>query len=389
MKTRIILFVSASLALLSSCADVVTYDTDLPDRFANSGAPVIEAVFDIHDGGLETPLEEGALAQYIHIKGKNLANPVAVTFNGEEADLSQCYCENEDSYILIPRRMPVNVNDMLDYRTSEGLASFHFPIKIPELSLTGLANEYAHAGRSVAVVGDYFDLFGFGVEGSSASITIGGNPVQVDSVSASYLSIVIPEGTPDGSLINFAWEDCEKGPQTKRIPFRNKDYLFFGDFETAGFWSDALKAQHLTDGSAPGDPESPGYRFLHFAGDIPGNSWYSIGLGDGWYYDTPEDWQDWVFKFELWTNSAYPVPAYSSGGIFVQLNLMENTILDLGGAALNTGGEWRTMRFPLSSIVSKMPKKGDYWGFAFTVSPPSDWTVDFAVGNFRIEPANY
>ena len=83
------------------------------------------------------------------------------------------------------------------------------------------------------------------------------------------------------------------------------------------------------------------------------------------------------------------MPAYSYSGLMIQLNLMENVGLDLGGVAFNTGGEWRTLRFPLGKIVSKMPKYGDYWGFAFTVSPPSDWTVDFAVANFRIEPINY
>lgn len=375
---------------LCACQDVVTYDTDLPDRFANDGAPVIDGVFDIRDGVKEVPLEEGALAQFIHIKGKNLAKPISVTFNGIEADLSAAYCENEDSYILIPRIMPRDLTNTMVYKTSKGSVEYPFPITIPEFSLIGLSNEYAPAGSAVEVVGDYFDLFEFGVEGSPASITIGDVPVQIDSVSASYLRIIIPEGTSDNSLITFTWEDRERGPRKKKIPYRNTEYLFFKNFDTAGFWSDALKEQHLTDGSGEGDPVSPGYRYLRFNLDVPANTWYSIGMGDGWYYDTPDDWADnWELKFELWTNSAKPVPAYSSGGLFVQLNLMENTILDFGGVPCNTGGEWRTFRYPLGSIVSAMPKYGDYWGFAFTVSPPSDWSVDFAVADFRIEPKNY
>lgn len=385
-----LLYIAFLLSLAASCDKVVTYETDLHDRFANDGAPQIDSIFDINDGSLEHKLTEGALAQLIHIKGRNLANPVSVEFNGVPANLEDCYCENADSYILIPRLMPGEVTNKLVYRTSRGVAEYDFAISIPELSLTGLANEFAPGGSSVQVVGDYFDLFGFGAEGSDASITLNGAPVQIDSVSATWMSVVIPEGTPDNSLLTFSWNDMERGPQTKRIPYRNTEYLFFGDFGTAGFWSEALKEEHLTDGSAEGNPASLGYRFLHFNKDIPGGAWYSIGLGDGWYYNTPEDWAtDWELKFEIWTNPAKPVPAYSYSGLMIQLNLMENVGLDLGGVAFNTGGEWRTLRFPLGKIVSKMPKYGDYWGFAFTVSPPSDWTVDFAVANFRIEPINY
>ena len=385
-----LLYIVCLMGLAAACSKVVTYETDLPDRFANDGAPQIDSIFDIRDGALENKLAEGALAQLIHIKGRNLAKPVSIEFNGVPADLDECYCENADSYVRIPRMMPGEVSNRLVYRTSAGVAEYEFPISIPELELTGLANEYAPPGSSVRVVGDYFDLFGFGTEGSGASVSLNGAPVQIDSVSASWMSVIIPEGTPDNSLLTFSWNDMKRGKQTRRLPYRNTQYLFFGDFGTAGFWSDALRSEHLTDGSADGDPASPGYRFLRFNKEIAGGAWYSIGLGDGWYYETPEDWAtDWVLKFEIWTNPARPVPAYSYSGLMIQLNLKENVGLDLGGVPFNTGGEWRTLRFPLGSIVSEMPKYGDYWGFAFTVSPPTDWSVDFAVADFRIEPANY
>lgn len=395
MKTRHILIATALLAGVFSCSKVVTYKDELPDRFVNEGAPVIDSVFDIQDGKLERKLTEGSLAQIIHIKGKNLAKPEKIAFNGIEADLDKCYCENEDSYVVIPRVLPSDVSNTIEYVTKEGRTSFDFTVNIPQLVLTGLSNEFAAAGSSVKVEGDFFDLFGFGVEGSAASVKIGDTPVQVDSVSETYMSIVIPEDTPDNSIITFSWEDVTLGAQTKKIPYRNTSYLFFGNFDTAGFWSEDLKAKHLTDGSASGDPVSQGYRFLRFNGTFGGWSWNSVGLGDGWYYDTPADWAtNWVFKLEVWTNPAIPIPAYdahasSPNGVFVQLNLKENTPLDFGGSAINTGGQWKTFSFPLGEIVSEMPANGDYWGFAFTIQPPSDWTVDCAFANFRIEPANY
>ena len=390
MKKIIIIFSVCVLA--AACADIVTYKTDLPDRFSNDGAPVIEAVYDIHDDSLKTPLSEGALAQIIHIVGKNLANPVSVSFNGIDADLEKCYCENEDSYILIPRVMPDAMNNVLVYKTAQGSTSIDFEISVPELNLVGLANEFASAGSTVKVAGDYFDLYGFGKEGSGTSITIGDEPVQMASAGEDGLSIVIPEDTPDKTLITFRWNDIKLGPQTKKIPFRNTSYLFFKDFETTGFWDADLAASVLTDGTGEGDPESQGYKFWHFKGSYAAWTWNSLGMGDGWYYDTPADWQTgWMFKFEIWTNPAKPIPEYTAykQGLLVQLNLKENVALDLGGAAFNSGGEWRTYSCPLSDVAGSMPANGDYWGFAFSIQPPTDWDLDFAVANIRIEPKNY
>lgn len=388
-----IIVILSVFALVVSCNDIVTYKTDLPDRYINNGAPVIDAVYDIQDDSLKNPLTEGALAQFIHIVGKNLANPLSVSFNGVEADIDKCYCENEDSYILIPRVMPDAVNNSLVYRTAQGSTSIDFAISVPRLELVGLANEFAHAGSTVKVAGDYFDLYGFGREGSGASISIYGDPVEIASIDQDGLYIVIPEGTPDRTLITFEWNDIKLGHQKKDVPFRETSYLFFGNFTTTGFWSPSLAATILTDGTGEGDPESPGYRFLRFNNTYASWTWNSLGMGDDWNYDIPSDWaESWVFKFELWTNPAKPVPSYNAAGnqgLLVQIELKQNVALDLGGTAFNSGGEWVTYSFPLGQIASVFPANGDYLDFAFTIQPPTDWDVDFAVANFRIEPENY
>ena len=389
-KTIIILSVCV---LAAACNDIVTYDTDLPDRFSNSGAPVIEAVYDIQDDSLKNPLTEGSLAQFIHIVGKNLAQPLSVSFNGIEAELDKCYCENENSYILIPRVMPDAVDNRLVYRTAQGSTSVDFAISVPRLELIGLSNEFAHAGSTVKVAGNYFDLYGFGREGSGASISIYGDPVEIASIDQDGLYIVIPEGTPDQTLITFKWNDLKLGPQTKNIPFRETSYLFFGNYATTGFWSPSLAATILTDGTGEGDPESPGYKFLRFNSKYASWTWNSLGMGDDWNYDLPADWADsWVFKFELWTNPAKPIPSYRAAtneGLLVQIELKTNVALDLGGVAFNSGGEWVTCSFPLGQVASEFPANGDYLDFALTIQPPTDWDVDFAVANIRIEPENY
>ncbi len=397
MKTSRYIVALLLLPALFSCSKVVTYKTDLPDRFVNSGAPQISAVYDIYDGELEQPLEGGSLAQLIRITGKNLAHPTSVTFNGIAANLDECYCENENSYIPIPRVLPTEVSNKLVYTTSEGSTSVDFSVSIPQLSLKGLKNEFALPGTSVQVSGDFFDLFGFdkykaGEDGATASITIGDTPVQIDSLTESYMSIVIPEGTPDNSIITFNWEDVTLGAQTKDIPYRQTDAMFLGDFSGIGFWSGDMRDALLTDGTRADDPaEYLGYPYFHFDTAIPAWTWYSCGMGGNFPFDIDWDSQmeSLVFKCEIWTNNSFPIPAYSEAGILVQFNTKDNVSLDLGGGAVNTGGKWVTFSWPLSSVASEMPEQGAYWNFCLTVQPPVDWTVDFAMANFRIEPANY
>ena len=245
-RTAYILALAAAVA----CNDIVTYKRDLPERFVHQGAPAISAIYDIRDDKMDIPLSGGTLAQTLHIKGENLSNPVSITFNGLEADLEKCYCENKDSYVLIPRVIPEKVDNKLVYTTAEGSVTYEFPVTIPELSLVGLADEFALPGNSVQVVGDFFDLFGFGGEDPKATISIGNTPIQVDSLSETYMSVYIPEDTPDCSLLTFSWNDINLGPQMRSIPFRNTRWLLFGDFGTTLYWGNVNSKKVLTDKGA-------------------------------------------------------------------------------------------------------------------------------------------
>ena len=385
-RTAYILALAAAVA----CSDIVTYKRDLPERFVNQGAPAISAIYDIRDDKMDIPLPGGTLAQTLHIKGENLSNPVSITFNGLEADLEKCYCENKDSYVLIPRVIPEKVDNKLVYTTAEGSVTYEFPVTIPELSLVGLADEFALPGNSVQVVGDFFDLFGFGGEDPKATISIGNTPIQVDSLSETYMSVYIPEDTPDCSLLTFSWNDINLGPQMRSIPFRNTRWLLFGDFGTTLYWGNVNSKKVLTDGTKPGDPPSPGYKFLRFNMTVPASTWTSLGVEDNWPFDTPPDWEKWVFKFELCTASARPIPAYTSEGLFFQFtNKGKNVSVDFGGVAVNTGGKWRTFSFPLSAFAEQLPSNGECWDLAISMQTPVGWDLDFSIANMRIEPKEY
>ena len=97
------------------------------------------------------------------------------------------------SIFPIPRTIPGEVNNKLYYETELGNTSVDFTVQIPEVSISGLYNEFALPGSSIKVNGAYFDLYGFGGGEESSTITMNGVALEVDSLTEQYMSIVIPE----------------------------------------------------------------------------------------------------------------------------------------------------------------------------------------------------
>ena len=82
-----------ALLTMASCNDIVNYDdgyTPLEDQ-ANTGAPVIPAVYDVSDTKMENPITEADAGHLVSIVGKYLNHVKRITFNTVEADLSEVY----------------------------------------------------------------------------------------------------------------------------------------------------------------------------------------------------------------------------------------------------------------------------------------------------------
>ena len=199
---------------MASCSDVV----DIPsyDPYSCDGAPVIEAIYDAQDVS-ETPqaITGGVLNQMIKIKGKNLSHVKSISFNGLEVDVRHAaYAERDFCNVTIPRKIPEEVTNKLVYTTEQGSVTMDFPVNIPNLQLDGLKNEFTLQGDKVQVMGDYFDLYGFSKdeELNTATITIHNDDlgysevIPTDSITETYMGILIPKDAPDNSLITFVWE---------------------------------------------------------------------------------------------------------------------------------------------------------------------------------------
>lgn len=379
--------------LLASCSDVVKYNDDVQDIFAADGAPVIAAIYDVDDTESETPLDGGVLNQMLRISGKNLSHVKEVKFNGIPVDISQIYATSENSYVKIPRAIPENVTNTLEYTTELGKVSRTFEVTIPNLRLEGLANEFCRAGESVEVKGEFFDLFGFGTEGSSARVSIGGTPLEIDSITETYMSIVIPEDIPDNSLINFSWIETGGVEYSRNVPFRYSKYILLPDLNAVGWW-DANVKRFITDGSHAGDPVSTLSNFFRITGSFDQWSWNTFGGGGNWPdIDCRQNPEDFVFKFEVCSASANPFYDSEDYGYYFSLNDSDNYSWNpSAGVSFNTYGQWQTVSIPLNLVATKgLPEPGTWANFCMVMQPNTagGWKVDHSFANFRIEPAEF
>lgn len=396
MKTRYIsiLTIGAMALAAASCSDVVNYDDGVEDIFAADGAPVIEAIYDVEDTESTAPLSGGSLDQMLRIHGRNLSHVKSVTFNGIEVPVSQIYATSADAWLKVPRAIPEATDNKLVYTTELGTLTRDFEVSIPSMRLEGLGNEFCQAGESVQVLGDYFDLFGYGVEGSGASVSIAGTPLEIDSITEEYMSIVIPEGTPDNTLIDFAWEEPD-GPKTKTVAFRYTRGILLEDLSSVGWWDSSVH-NYITAGNNSGDPRPTLGSYFRFNGNFDQWTWYQFGGGANWpeSMDCRGRESEYVFKFEVY--SAAKTPFYDSQDWGYQFALNDSDPLYVwnpsAGMSFNTYGRWRTVTIPLDQVARKGTVEPGTWSnFQMVMQPNTEggWSVDHCFANFRIEPANF
>lgn len=417
MKKKIFKYVSLGIAvisLLSSCDDVVNYPG--VTAFSNNGLPQITAIYDAQDTACTTDLTSGSLNQMIHLKGANLSNVKSIKFNSVEVNIrSAVYAKTSESWVTIPRVIPNTITDTLTYVTDKGVTAIYFPVTIPKVSVTGLANEFTGKGKEVQVIGDNFDLYGFAdtTAASPASIVITNSDsaytqkIHADSITSSYMSIDIPKKCPENSLVTFTWQEQGK-TKTKTVTYRMTKTLLFGNFDRdLGWWGTFLK-NSITDGTNSGDPTSLGYKFLRIKGTYSAWSWNSDGMGFSWPSDdAAQHPENYVLKFEACTNSSYPFVNYGdngatgskNGGYFITfsgpsgasgIRNQFDPITTYG--VINTYGHWRTFSIPLSDVLQGgITSAGSWVALEFVLQPNTNdaWTVDHSFGQFRIERANY
>lgn len=354
------------IATLTACNKVVETDDGYVSQHlvANSGAPVIKAVYALTDADQQTPLTEAQPGQRVCIVGENLNNLQSLAFNTVAADLSQTYTALTKAVVKIPQEFSKAHENTIVYTTDQGTVSFPFFVALPEAAVGGLLNEFAKAGEAVAIAGQNLQYYDF-------TLTLNGTSLPL-TVTDQQLSFTIPAGTADNSTFVIGWQNVRGEAKTRELAFRPTQALLFSDITQT--------TNTMTDKSVAVEKDTDGTPCLHFTGTIGEWSWVELSYEDVSAQSlSAADAADYLFIFEVKTATGKPLA--DAGYEFAWNGDWDNSILWNPGAGLDTQGEWQTVRLPMVAVTATGGKVVLNVGF----QPSTNYEADFRLANFRIE----
>lgn len=375
VKLGTITFIALSVMFTACQEDIVTYNDGYDDGLTPSGPPQIEKVVLASDISANPAQIAGAsFTTVISIKGSNLSQVKSIRFNDIETDLKTVYAVNSEITVPVPRVLPQNIDNKLVVTTSLGTASADFEVSIPDLELIGLQNEFAAAGDTVLILGNNFDLYD--VTEEKGIITLNGRQLEILEASLDQLKVVIPEGTPDDSQILVSGAKVENPLSCKFRDFGISMMIF------EGLWGDWVP---ITEGKNAGDPKPLNGvpRFVRLVANLNAWDWDPgrvYGAGFNLYdQDVVDNPQNYSFKFEINTSKAI-----SFGNIHLGTTGSHQWNPAEGGISFNTRGEWKTIRFDLTSLGWTLTTSPAWNGLSMVYQPTAATTADFSIANARV-----
>lgn len=369
---------------MASCDDIVTYNDNYDDGMTSTGAPVISAIYDSEDTECITPIGNAVFEQMLILSGDNLAQVKKIMFNDVEVKLADVYATKEKAFLPVPRQIPENVTNKITYETELGVTTYDFVVNIPEVEVEGLYYEFCQPGDTMQIVGDYFDLYGFGGTVETSTIKMNGEDLKVDSISEGYITVVIPEDAQPNSVIDINYEGVN-GNVHRQISYKNTDGLVW-EKSFVKSYSFPEKVSFVEGNVEEGEPDY----YINLMGDFSAWGWVDIiksmvNISS----EVAASPNDYLLKFDVC--SAENTPFYNSGD--AGYRFVFNTNGDNSYAwnpssvtSFGTYGKWCTVSLDLVSVATKtQPLVEGEVNLDLVIHPNSNWTVNHSFANFRIE----
>ena len=388
-KSVLLLLCLSSFFCLTSCNDIVNYNDDYTpaEQQANASAPVIKAVYDVADTAFATPITQGTLGQTVVLVGENLNQVQSVSFNTVACDIKNVYTMATRAIVQIPSKLSTEQVHKIEYTTPQGTCNFDFLIPFPELIISGLACEFTNAGDSVTVYGKNFDLYDF--EGGVSIVKIGSSTLGVGSVTSESMKILIPEGTPENTDIQFCWQTNGISHEAA-LPFRPSQYILFGDYSDVSMSMDGSVQMAIETDDGIGASAWLNQKNMHFTGHYGAWAWNTIDLScnmievasDG--FPVGPNLDDYALKMEVLTNANFPLTEQT--GLQFCFNWGDSYSWNpANGLGINTRGQWQTVTLPLAPMATKgISEPGKWQTLRIIFQPHADYDADFRLANFRI-----
>lgn len=372
-----------SFFCLTSCDDIVNYNDGYTpaEQQANAGAPVIKAVYDVADTAFATPITQGTLGQTVVLVGQNLNQVQSVSFNTVACDMNNVHTMATRSIVQIPSKLSTEQVNKIEYTTPQGTCNYDFIIPFPDLIINGLACEFTNAGDSTTVYGKNFDLYDF--EGGVSIVKIGAQTLGVGSVTSESMKILIPEGTPENTDLQFCWQTNGTSHEAA-LPFRPSQYMLFGDFSDVSVSIDGSVQMAIETDDGTGASAWLNQKNMHFTGHYGAWAWNTIDLSCNMIDVVVDSPDDYVLKMEVLTNTNFPLTEQT--GLQFCFNWGDAYAWNpANGLGINTRGQWQTVTLPLAPMATKgISEPGKWQTLRIIFQPHADYDADFRLANLRI-----
>lgn len=190
-----VLFITAIIAGFgfTSC-------NDDPDKYeVAKGTPTVLYVRTPYLSQRDSLITEATTGMSICLVGQNLRSITELYFNDLKAILNTSYITDNTLLVDVPKSIPSVVSDKIYMITaSKDTVTYDFHISVPTPTLSALSNEYAPAGSTVSITGNYF------IDDPNVPLEVelpdGQKVMNFKSISQSAISFVMPECTTEGPL---------------------------------------------------------------------------------------------------------------------------------------------------------------------------------------------
>ena len=348
----------------ASCSDVVNIDEGWDPDNVSTGAPSIRKIAASAD--TSTVITTAALNQSIAVFGDNLTDLESVTINDLELDLTQVYAKRHRLELVVPRKLPGEVNNTLRIVTKRGEVSAALNVTLPELVINGFKNDFAAERDTVQVVGSDFDLYL--IDSINAKLTFNGQPVKMIGCNATSFGVEIPAGTPTDRASYLTIETPELAIPVE-IPFREPGIPILTNDERTwvnGWWATGIT--NMNDISPEEFYYQPLFKWVAWIKkNFPG-TWgnENFMITHFWLDDSAADLlanpEKWCVKMEINNPSGTPLARYirlgaaesESAGKFYMWDPASSN----NGVALNTMSKWQTVQFEVTDLFPPLEENG-------------------------------
>lgn len=398
-KTFSKLLAVAFLALtISSCQDdIVKIDELLEQSQSNKTSvdkPTISGIYDytafMESDGTPSPCVEAEMGQRLIISGENLEGVTSLVFQGHDIDKNDFYAQWDMIVMSVPYKLPEkDASSTMNCTTEFGVAEYPLGLAVPNITISGVTNEFEVPGRELKINGEYLSLCEF--ENNTSKIYLekadeGYNKqVEIVEITDDAATVIIPSDAPDNAYFTF---EIAGTALTQKIHYRPTNLLLVADEGSEAIVDAATNYGTFVNGVAEDDIDNifgETAKYFRFKGSIPINTTLSVFyITDTFDLEDGMEASDYELVYEINTKVGCVIPTGNSYKFMVNnvgVNMWEN----YSKVEIDTNGEWVTQRIDYTTVKANLTAAGDKQKFNIKLLTALS-NADHTFANFRIQP---